>query len=176
MNEIWKFVKINHDYIISNLGNIRHISSDKNRNIYNNGYGYLTVKILNNKKYKNFYVHRLVAEAFIDNPDNLKEVNHKDCNTMNNNVENLEWCNHFENIAYANILGHMGKVNKNKFGKLHHNHKEVFQYDCNLNLIRKWDSIMDIERTLKIKSGHISECCNNKRKKVKGYIFKYYEI
>ena len=70
----------------------------------------------------------------------------------------------------------MGKGNRGKFGVLHHNRKTVYQYDKDLNLIKVWDSVMDIERALQIKNSHISECCNGKRKQVKGFVWKYEPI
>jgi len=144
--------------------------------LFDNGKGYLTAQAIIDKSHKNYYVHRLVAEAFIENPQNKPCVNHIDCNTHNNCVSNLEWVTHHENIKYANSLGHMGKSNKGKFGKLHHNHKTVYQYDKTLKLIKVWDSTMDIERALHINNSHIGECCRGKRKQIKGFIWKYEPI
>ena len=68
---------------------------------YDNGYGYLVVDLKANGKRKHKKIHRLVAEAFIPNPDNLPEVNHKDENKYNNSVDNLEWCNSSYNKTYG---------------------------------------------------------------------------
>lgn len=155
---------------------MRRKAGNKNLKLFDNGNGYLTLQTIVNGKHKNSYVHRLVAEAFIPNPENKPCVNHIDCNPHNNDVKNLEWVTHKENMQYASHLGHMGKVNTGKFGKLHHNHKTVYQYNTNLNLIKVWDSVMDIERALHIKSGHISDCCRNKRKQAQGFIWKYEPI
>lgn len=65
--------------------------------------GYLDVKLIKDGVNKHFYVHRLVAEHFIPNPNNLPQVNHKDKNPSNNNVENLEWCDNSYNALYSNI-------------------------------------------------------------------------
>lgn len=65
--------------------------------------GYLDVKLVKNGINKHFYIHRLVAEHFIPNPNNLPQVNHKDKNPGNNNVNNLEWCNNSYNINYSYI-------------------------------------------------------------------------
>lgn len=65
--------------------------------------GYLQVGLTTDGKQKRFLVHRLVAEAYIPNPDNLSEVNHKDENKLNNCVENLEWCNHTYNMNYGTV-------------------------------------------------------------------------
>lgn len=72
---------------------------------YDNGNGYLHVVLGMNGKTVTKKVHRLVAETFISNPDNLTEVNHKDCNRANNNVENLEWCTRSYNRQYREKYG-----------------------------------------------------------------------
>lgn len=115
MEEVWKTIKESSVYQISNLGNIRSISIklDKDRHItkeykilkpcYNSrGYLDVTLKINKNKVHK--VIHRLVAEAFIPNPNNYEYVNHKDENKSNNNVENLEWCNHKYNCNYGTTI------------------------------------------------------------------------
>lgn len=98
-------------YKISNKGDVISLSK-------NNGFlkrkerylkptikpkGYLDVKLIKDGVSKHFYVHRLVAEHFIPNPNNLPQVNHKDKNPSNNNVENLEWCDNSYNVLYSNI-------------------------------------------------------------------------
>ena len=176
MTEIWRVCKSNEKYEVSNLGNVRHKDSCYNVKLLDNGNGYLKAHAYVKGKHKSYYVHRMVAEAFIENPKNKPCVNHIDCNTHNNNVSNLEWVTHKENSRHSVRVGRLGKNNRGKFGKLNHRHKQVYQYDENHNFIQIWDSVMDIERNLHIRSGHISECCNGKRKKVKGYIWKYEPI
>jgi hypothetical protein len=63
--------------------------------------GYLQIKMIENGRYKNFYVHRLIAQTFIPNPDNKPTVNHKNCNKSDNRVENLEWASYSENCRHA---------------------------------------------------------------------------
>lgn len=65
--------------------------------------GYLDVKLIKDGIKKHFYIHRLVAEHFIPNPNNLPQVNHKDKNPSNNDVNNLEWCDNSYNVLYSNI-------------------------------------------------------------------------
>ena len=67
--------------------------------------GYYGVVLMKDKKPHSYRIHRLVAEAFIPNPDNLPMVNHKDKNKLNNKVENLEWCDNTYNSQYPNDLG-----------------------------------------------------------------------
>lgn len=89
MKEIWKETEYE-GYIVSNKGRVA--STKKILSYNNNGRGYLNVMLSVNKKHFRRYVHRLVAKAFIENPKNYPQVNHKDGNKSNNCVENLEWC------------------------------------------------------------------------------------
>lgn len=86
-------------------GRVMNMISGKWLSLCDNGHGYKKVFIcVRNKKYMR-YVHRLVAECYIPNPDNLPEVNHKDGDKSNNNVDNLEWCTRIDNARHARKLG-----------------------------------------------------------------------
>ena len=99
-------------YQVSNLGNVKSLDRIIERNgklsylkgktikACFSGRGYLTVGLSKNNKVKLVGVHRLVTQAFIPNPDNLPQVNHKDCVKSNNRVENLEWCSVLYNLTY----------------------------------------------------------------------------
>lgn len=119
-NEVWKPIKgYEGRYEVSNLGNVRSLpvvryqpSSHKDVMMYKrhpgkkltpteNGHGYLLVGLYDGGKGKNHYIHRLVAEAFVNNPDNLPNVNHKDFNRSNNSADNLEWVTQKENTMYS---------------------------------------------------------------------------
>ncbi len=109
-NEVWKDVKgFEGFYQVSNLGNvrskIRKVSNGSirpSRTLVSKGTDYQAVQLWMNNKGYNKLVHRLVAEAFIPNPDNLPEVNHKDKNPKNNCVENLEWVSTAYNVKHKN--------------------------------------------------------------------------
>ena len=90
-------------YQVSNLGNIKSKFKglDKILKPFDNGHGYLVISLNKCGKRKNHYVHRLVASAFVNNPNGYKIINHLDYDTKNNNANNLEWCTQEQNINYS---------------------------------------------------------------------------
>lgn len=120
MTEIWKDIQgYEGFYQISNLGNVKSLERviDKGNGILQHRKerimnkresvdGYYIAKLNVNKKSKSIAIHILVARHFIDNPNNYPEVNHKDCNRKNNQVDNLEWCTHQQNVEHSKQLGH----------------------------------------------------------------------
>ena len=102
MKEIWKDI-LNYEglYEISNLGKIRNIKSKRVLKLTKSHNGYLKTNLSKKGKLKTVFIHRLVAEAFIPNPNNLPQVNHKDGNKENNNVFNLEFCTEKHNSLHA---------------------------------------------------------------------------
>lgn len=109
MNEIWKDCVENNRFEVSNFGNVRNKKTKNFIKLFDNGRGYLTVGLWsdNNIIKKKFYVHRLVARAFIENPENKLEINHIDGNKYNNNVDNLEWSTRSENLKHKyRVLGY----------------------------------------------------------------------
>ena len=88
-------------YEVSNKGNVRNVRRNKLLRLSKTNNRYIRVSLCKNGIKTGLTVHRLVAEAFIENPDNLPEVNHKDEDKTNNRVENLEWCDHKYNMNYG---------------------------------------------------------------------------
>lgn len=123
---------------------------------------YSTVSLRAEGKRKSKSIHRLVAEAFIDNPDpeNKTQVNHIDGNKQNNSVSNLEWVNAKENVQHAI---------KNKLRKT----KAIIQYDKKRNYIKEWGSISEASKMLNIPSPNIINCCKGKCKVIGGFIWEY---
>ena len=116
--EIWKPI-YDLPYEISNLGNVRRKLDSKykykNRlyvKPYKNNKGYLCINLYKKYKCYKFQIHRLIAIAFIPNPNNLPEINHKDGNPLNNSIDNLEWCTHQYNMQHSWDTG----LHKNRFG------------------------------------------------------------
>lgn len=102
MEEIWKPIKgFEKYYLISNLGNVQTIKTGKLRKTQKNDDGYLCLLFCVNYIRYTKYIHRLIAEAFIENPLNLPEVNHINGIKLDNSIKNLEWCTHQNNMVHA---------------------------------------------------------------------------
>lgn len=170
MIEIWKDIKDYPNYQVSNLGNVKNIKTNKILKPFATGNEYLKVALSNKSNKKQFLIHRLVATAFIPNPNNLPEVNHiKEFEKTNNKVENLEWCDHSYNQNY-------GTRNERVAEKLRRTMKivrckKINQYDLKGNYIKTWNSVAEAQK--EIGSSHIWQCLNGTFKQTKGYIWRY---
>lgn len=178
MKEIWKNIPNFEGYKISNYGRVKNNKLWTGKmyiqketilkcSIANNGYLRVTLMKDGQAKYKN--VHRLVAEAFIPNPNNYDIINHIDGNRANSNVNNLEWCTQKHNMREASKIGRM----KGKRGTNNYRSKAVIQYDLYGNFIKEWDYMTKITEELGYDYTCISRCCNGTYKKSHGYIWKY---
>lgn len=177
MQEIWKDIP-NYEnlYQISNLGNVKSYSNSKVLKTSPNSCGYYKVQLYKNKKSKMFYVHRLVAIAFIPNLENKSQINHIDGNKSNNVVSNLEWCTASENQLHA-IKHNLRKSSPmlGRKGALSPRSKKIMQYDKNGNFIKEWDSISDASKAFGIKASCISNNLCKRTKSSKGFIWDYLE-
>ena len=181
MQEIWKDIKgYKGIYQVSNLGNVKSLPRKTNNQYYKGLYlkqyiykGYLRLQLTKHSKSKWFLVHRLVAEAFIPNPKNKPQVNHIDGNKLNNKVDNLEWVTPSENQIHSyQVLKNIPSM-KNHFGSNHVAAKSIYQFDTNNKFIKKWNSIIEVTKTLNICACNITDCAKGNRKTAGGFIWKY---
>lgn len=173
--EIWKDVKgYENIYQVSNTGKIKslnynHTGREKIMNPSVDKDGYQRVCLRKNRKFKNFRVHRLVAEAFIPNPNNLSFINHKSEIKTQNNVENLEWCDAKYNNNYGTRKERVAEKQIN--GK---KSKPVLKIDPISNeIVAEYPSLREVQRQLGYSKGNISKCCNNKPKYNTAYGYKW---
>ena len=134
---------------------------------YINNKGYYTARLSKNNKSSTKLIHRLVAEAFIGNPNNLPEINHKDENKENNRADNLEWCTR----QYNNNYGIQSKEGRRTSYK--HRMKAVAQYTLDNKLIATYDGLRIAKEQTGINNLGIARCCEGKQKTSGGYIWKY---
>ena len=176
MEEIWKDIKgYNEKYKISNLGRIKNTNTNKILSQHISKCGYYRVGLYKKKKSKNIEIHRIVAETFIYNQKQKEEVNHIDGNKKNNNVNNLEWATHKEDInhAWKNQLFEPVREASRRYGKNNPSAKQVIQYDLQGNEIEVYHCIAEAVKETNINKTSIGKCCNNRQKTAGGYIWKF---
>ena len=163
--EIWKDVKDYEGlYQVSNMGRVKSLNYNKTgkeriMKSYDSGHGYLQVQLCKDGKGKCYYVHRLVATAFLENPEGYNEVNHLDEDKTNNCVENLEYCSRLYNINYGT--------------RTEKTCKPVFSVNKESGLVTYWESASEASRQLNISQSHICACCQGKRNSAGNHIWFY---
>lgn len=170
MEEIWKDIKgYEGRYQVSNLGRVKSlprrgtICGERLLVSHKTADGYLLVNLCKDGKGKNYRVHRLVAEAFIPNPYGLPQVNHLNEDKKSNVVTNLEWCDAAYNSNYGTRTERSAKAQS----------KSVYQYTKDGSLVRSYSSTQEVKWMTGYDNGHISACCNGKRKQAYGFIWSY---
>lgn len=158
--EVYKDIEGYECYKISNYGNVKslnylHTHKEKLLKTVKDCNGYLVVGLCKQGKSQNHYVHRLVAKAFIDNPNKLPEINHKDEDKTNNHVTNLEWCDRKYNINYGT---HTERSTLSRS-------KQVMCVETGV----VYPSLCEAARQLNLKEGDISRCCNGIRNTCGGF-------
>lgn len=185
INEIWLPIIGYEGYEVSNYGNVRSID----RNIINNNrihklkskplkpeknrYGYYQVTLCVDGNRKSMTIHKLVAEAFISNPENKPEVNHKDGIKTNCNVFNLEWNTHSENNQHAYNTGLNKGAWIGKFGVKHPKSKPVIQLDKVGNIQNRFVSAREAYVKTGVSHKNISNCCLGRIMSAGGYVWKF---
>lgn len=180
--EIWKDIEGYEGlYQVSNLGRVKSLARKRGnqfdykdiilqQHIVRN---YFSVVLQKDGVAKCYRIHRLVAQEFKPNPDNLPCVNHKDENKLNNNIENLEWCTYKYNSNYGTAIERcrQKRLNHKKFSKV------VKRYDLQGNYIDTWSSLREIERKLGFNHTRIAAVCNHRKycKSAFGYKWEYAE-
>ena len=167
--EIWKDIEgFEGLYQISNMGNVKSLNyhrTGKERIMKGrkDKDGYLLAHLSKDGKAKNYQIHRLVAIAFIPNPDNLPVINHKNEIKSDNRVSNLEWCSY----SYNNSYNDKGKKIGEKLSK------PVLAIHKINGLILEFSSTMEAERETGINNGSIIQCCQGKRNSAGDFYWMY---
>lgn len=198
MEEIWKPIKgFEGHYEVSNYGRIRSLDyysvmRDGRRKTVKgrimsqipDRYGYPCVNLYDeNHKMKHLTVHRLVAIAFIPNPNNLPVINHKDEDKTNNCVENLEWCTVKYNVNYGTGLkrGVETRMNDPEYKEFLHKfgerrQRKIVQKTLDGDIVKIWDSMTLAASSLRISMGQICCCCKHRKyySSAGGFLWEYY--
>lgn len=182
-NEIWRNIK-NEDYcMVSNKGRVKTndrtvIYKDGRQRFFKgkiltthiNPNGYYQVVIKSNGKSKTRYIHRLVAEAFVLNPEDKPYVNHIDGNKLNNHADNLEWCTPQDNSIHSYKV-----LKQNKPTSPGHSYP-VIAVNTLLNITKRYNSVSECKRSLNISKSHIFRLIKNKRQTKDGWSFKLVDV
>lgn len=176
MSEVWKDI-VNYEgfYQVSNLGRVRSLDRYDNRGIFHKSQiikpkehprGYYGISLWKEGKQSQFLVHRLVAQAFIPNENDMPDINHRNENKTDNRADNLEWCD---------------KEYNNNYGQHHEKHnsaigwymRSVIQLSSDGETIATYPSVSEAARSIGVSAKAIRLCISGKNKKCGGYRWKY---
>ena len=185
MKEIWKDIpEWEGLYMASNAGHIKSVShwvQTKGRAMRltksvilkpkKTPFGYLTVRLQDksNSRDKFYMVHRLIADTFIPNTDNLPFINHKDEDKTNNIVGNLEWCTAKYNVNYGTCLERRAETQKTT----HPNMKKVRQMSSDGVILREYLSVSEAARAVNVDKSRLSRCCRNSTFLCRGFKWEF---
>lgn len=173
---MWKDIKgYEGIYQVNENGVVRNITSGLELKQHKSKYGYMLVYLWKNNKGKTYRAHRLVAEAFIPNPQNKPQVNHIDCDRTNNNVSNLEWVTNQENHDWSVRLGR--RVMRDDWREkiiATRKRKPVIGKSITTGEIIRFNSVRAVE-DFGIDTKSVIDCCKGRRKTAHGYSWCYVE-
>lgn len=171
MIEEWKTIENYPDYMISSMGRIKSFKKGKEiilKPILSK-VGYYYVNLQNNGKRKVHYIHRLLGKYYIPNPENKPCINHINTDKTDNRIDNLRWVTQKENCN--NLTTKQKQSSNNNYKSI-----PIIQFTKDGELIRKWESTMDVEREYNFNHSNILKCCSfkPKHKTAYGYKWRYY--
>lgn len=165
MQEIWKIIEEAPSYEISSEGNVRNKTNGRilhPQAFGATGYKQVSLKIKDTNKFQKRYIHRLVAQAFIDNPENKREVNHIDGNKLNNNLSNLEWVTSSEN-----------QIKRHEQGNIQTSNRKIGRFDKNGILLEEYESIISAAHAMGVQRGAIDAALYKRHKTSCGFIWDF---
>ena len=180
MEEVWKDIEGYEGlYQVSNLGRIKSLPkqdgfrflNEKIKKSFRQKNGYLRASLYKEGIGKTELIHRLVAKAFLPNPNSLPQVNHKDENKLNNRVDNLEWCSAKYNMNYGTCIERRAKTQRETGCQINNKASSVPVICLENNII--YPSIREAERKLHLDGSCISKVCRGVRKRAGGFTFAY---
>lgn len=162
--EIWKDIEGYEGlYQVSNLGRVTRVTTNRILKSSKHVSGYLMVNLSKNSVTSHQRIHRLVAQAFIPNPENKPDINHVDEDKTNNNVNNLEWSTRKENCNHGTRNERISKINS----------ITIISTNLKTGESREFYGINDCARQLELQASNITHVLKGRRKQVGGYIFEY---
>ena len=180
--EIWNNIEgFEGKYMVSSFGRVKSLNFGKETILKprTDKDGYKLINLYKDKKSHTFKIHRLVAQAFIPNPDNKPHIDHINTNRTDNKVDNLRWCTPSENNL--NPITYEKRIGENCYmfgiiGSKHRASKPVCKFTKKGIFIKEYDNAQEFAREHNLYSGsNVSSCCKGKLKTAYGYIWKYTE-
>ena len=163
--EIWKTIAEAPNYEISTKGNVRNKISKrmlKPQAFGATGYKQVSLKIKETNKFQKRYIHRLVAQTFIDNPENKREVNHINGDKLDNRLSNLEWVTSSEN-----------QIKRHQQGNIQTSNRKIGRFDLDGNLLEEYESIINAARAMGVQRGAIDSAVYKRHKTSCGFIWDF---
>ena len=160
-------------YLISDDGKVFSCVKNKVLKTHINNKGYERIELPIRGCVRKYHIHRLVAEAFVENPNNYPIVNHRDENPRNNRYDNLEWCTQKYNCLYGSRMERITSKRKTPSGADNSQSKHVYQFDLYGNLIAEFGSCGEAARMTGSDYRSVSACCRGRLKHTNGFVFSY---